>query len=93
MSRRICILTLGQATQLERQGIVPRCSWHQHCSESKALDLYRMGEARIVDPAKGCKHPKPAIQPIARKDFRPAATDIGASRHGAPQLRIWQLVR
>lgn len=93
MSKRICILTPAHAAQLERQGAVPRCTWHHHCSESKALQLFRSGEARIVQPAKGCRHPKPAIALIVKRERRLVPTDLGVYVHGAPQLRTWQLVR
>src|ERR1019366_2868121 len=72
MSQRICILTSAQAAQLERQGHVPPCGRHHHCSKSKAVELYREGQARIVTPAASCKHAKTAIALIVKKDYRPA---------------------
>jgi hypothetical protein len=93
MSQRICILTSAQAAQLERQGHVPPCGRHHHCSKSKAVELYREGQARIVTPAASCKHAKTAIALIVKKDYRPAPSHLGACISGAPQLRTWQLVR
>jgi hypothetical protein len=92
MSQRICILPPAKAAQLEREGTVPRCRWHLHCSESKALALSRAGQARIVRAAEGCKHAKPAIALIVKKDYRLAPSHLGACIRGAPQLRTWQLV-
>jgi type IV secretory pathway TrbL component len=93
VSKRICILTPAQAAQLERQGSVPRCRWHHHCSEIEAFALSRAGKARIVRAAEGCKHAKPAIVLIVKKVLRSAPSHLGASISGAPQLRTWQLVR
>lgn len=93
MSHRVCILPPAQAAQLEREGTVSRCGWHRHCSESKALDLYRDGQARIVIPATSCKHAKPAIALIVKKHYRASPSQLGARIRGAPQLRNWQLVR
>jgi hypothetical protein len=94
MSKRICILTPGQAGPLERQGKVPPCKWHHHCSESEGTDLHRLGRARIVHPASACRHPKPAIVLLINRDYRPGPCHIDtAPILGAPQLRTWQLVR
>jgi hypothetical protein len=89
---RVCILNCGQAAQLERQGVVPKCGWHRHCSESKADQFLRSGEACKVQPAKGCRHARPAIVMIEKRDYRVVPTALGISVHGAPQLRTWQLV-
>ena len=93
MSKRVCILSLGQAAQLEHSSIVPRSGWHHHCSEAKALELHHAGHARIVQPHKGCKHAKPAIALVLTKDYRTVPTCLGAALTGAPQLRTWQLTR
>jgi hypothetical protein len=93
MSKRICVLPKGQATQLERTGKVPPCSWHRHFSESVALELCRKAEAWIVTPAKQCKYPKPSIVLAgAKKPLVPTPTDVGASICGAPQMRTWQWI-
>jgi hypothetical protein len=93
MSKKICILPMAQATQLERKAIVPRCRWHHHCSEAKALELHRAGHARIVQPASACKHAKPAIVLVLEKDYRTVPTYLGTTICGAPRLRTWQLTR
>src|SRR5271157_6146051 len=91
---RVCILTPAQAAMLERTGVVPCCRWHRHCSEKCALESCRKEEARLVHPAPGSKHARPAIVPIVKRDYRPTAAQLGPGTvHGGPQLRSWQLVR
>jgi hypothetical protein len=91
---RVCILTPSQAAMLEQTGVVPRCKWHRHCSEKHAMEFCRKGEARLIRPAPSSKHGRPAIVPIARRNYKPTAVQLGvATVHGGPQLRVWQLVR
>jgi hypothetical protein len=93
MSERICVLPAGQAAQLERQGKVPRCSWHHHCSEKEAASLCRSGGARRVQAERCCQHAKPSIVLEVKRDFHPSPTGVGALVCGGPQFRVWQLVR
>ena len=90
----------GQAAPLERAGIVPRCSWHGHCSEAKAEVDVSAGRARLVSPATGCKHPKLAIVPnvttLPRLEATDPRPDTEVSENiicGGPKLRTWQWVR